>query len=539
MIGHRAPGVHVETAMHTESTRAITGWSAVAALVLLVTAGRLAYILWFCPYSLVEDEAYYWLWSRHLDWSYLTKGPGVALTIAAGTSLLGDTEAGIRLTTPIWGALLAVSAAGLAGDLVSPSDRPRARFWGAAVPLLCPPLQATALLMTIDGPMLASFAAGCWAAERGLHHRGTWAWLSLGVAVGVGLLFKPLVGLLPLGVGLFAAFCRGSLRLTEHPLPWVTLGGVLALAGLAPVLGWNLAHGWAMARHLAEHLHPENSGTGLSAGSLLARVGWVGEYLVVQVLLGGFVLAAAALAISRSVGRCDRSAHGPGVRLCVVLSALVYLLYLGVSLLTRVEGNWALAGLIPLLPVAGVWLVRASPWRTHLARAIVVAGLITGLGMLRLDLIARAPGVGPLVPIGRLTSGPILAAGIGGLLTELDGDSGPAFVITDHYGRAALLSFYLPDRWVGCSSGVVGGRVTQFDLWTDTRLDDPALVGRSASLLSGHLEDWALAFAVVEHRSSVGGDPRGQRVFLGRGYRGFPARPTPQVRASHGEGGPR
>src|SRR5258708_9355488 len=55
------------------------------------------YRLWYCTHlELVGDEAYYWLWSRHLDICYLDKGPVIAWIIAAGTALFGQTVFGIR-----------------------------------------------------------------------------------------------------------------------------------------------------------------------------------------------------------------------------------------------------------------------------------------------------------------------------------------------------------------------------------------------------------------------------------------------------------
>lgn len=54
------------------------GWLALAGLVLGVLLLRVAYLAWLCPFGLVEDEAQYWDWSRHLALSYYTKGPGVA-----------------------------------------------------------------------------------------------------------------------------------------------------------------------------------------------------------------------------------------------------------------------------------------------------------------------------------------------------------------------------------------------------------------------------------------------------------------------------
>ena len=47
---------------------------------------------------LAHDEAYYWVWSKFLDWGYLEHPPMVALFIKIGSSLLGG-ELGIRLMT--------------------------------------------------------------------------------------------------------------------------------------------------------------------------------------------------------------------------------------------------------------------------------------------------------------------------------------------------------------------------------------------------------------------------------------------------------
>ena len=69
---------------------------------LLVAAfllARIVYLVWFCRYDLVEDEAQYWLWSRYLDWSYYSKGPGVAWAIWAATKVLGDAEWAVRMPT--------------------------------------------------------------------------------------------------------------------------------------------------------------------------------------------------------------------------------------------------------------------------------------------------------------------------------------------------------------------------------------------------------------------------------------------------------
>jgi 4-amino-4-deoxy-L-arabinose transferase-like glycosyltransferase len=46
---------------------------------------------------LSADEAYYWLWSKHLAAGYYDHPPMIAWAIRAGTLLFGDTPLGVRL----------------------------------------------------------------------------------------------------------------------------------------------------------------------------------------------------------------------------------------------------------------------------------------------------------------------------------------------------------------------------------------------------------------------------------------------------------
>ena len=45
------------------------------------------------------DEAYYWMWSKHLAGGYFDHPPMVAVVIRLGTIVAGDTELGVRLVS--------------------------------------------------------------------------------------------------------------------------------------------------------------------------------------------------------------------------------------------------------------------------------------------------------------------------------------------------------------------------------------------------------------------------------------------------------
>jgi len=48
---------------------------------------------------LTFDEAYYWMWSKHLAGGYYDHPPMVAFVIRLGTMTAGDTELGVRLAS--------------------------------------------------------------------------------------------------------------------------------------------------------------------------------------------------------------------------------------------------------------------------------------------------------------------------------------------------------------------------------------------------------------------------------------------------------
>src|SRR5437867_9046040 len=79
------------------------GYLLVAVLLLV----RLAYLA-SGVIELTGDEAYQWLWSKHLALSYYSKPPLVAYTQFLGTLLWGDTAFGVRFFSPVLAAILSL-----------------------------------------------------------------------------------------------------------------------------------------------------------------------------------------------------------------------------------------------------------------------------------------------------------------------------------------------------------------------------------------------------------------------------------------------
>ncbi len=93
-------------------------WRLLAAVLILGAAGlHVLYLAHDCPLDLAQDEAHYWDWSRHLDWSYYSKGPLVAWLIRGGCELFGNTALGVRLPAVGCGALLLAGLYVLTGQV--------------------------------------------------------------------------------------------------------------------------------------------------------------------------------------------------------------------------------------------------------------------------------------------------------------------------------------------------------------------------------------------------------------------------------------
>ena len=103
--------------------------------------------------ELSGDEAYQWLWSKHLALSYYSKPPGIAWIQFAGTSLWGDTQLGVRFFSPLFAAILSLMALRFFAREVSA----RAGFLLLLIVTAVPLLAAGSILMTIDPPLVL-----CW-----------------------------------------------------------------------------------------------------------------------------------------------------------------------------------------------------------------------------------------------------------------------------------------------------------------------------------------------------------------------------------------
>ncbi len=519
------------------------------ALVVAVTIWRLFW-LWFSPYSLAEDEAWYWLWSRHLDWCYTTKGPGIAWAIWISTHLFGDTAFGVRFLAPIFMSLSAWFAAGLTIDLTRSR---RAGFWSAMVMLLSPAFQVLAIVMTIDPPLVACWMGACWAGWRATRGLCRGAWLAVGAAIAIGSLFKLTMLLVIPGIAACAWMWRrepshvvagraGSERATPgragQSVLWALASLAITLLGLVPMVVWNGREGWPTVHHLLDHLHQPPSKS--SGSSFTLR--WLQEYVGIQIAVSLVPLGLIVVGWSALKQRSLEAWR------YVLWCALPLLLgYVPVALVTKTQGNWTIAAHAALAVLAGVGVLAEKTGHgvgmaRRGVRILLGVGLVVGVLLPRMDVFAmgvdRVRGAlgdsAPSwlhIPIHRVMGADRMGEDAGRRLERLRGEtSQEPFLLIDHYGAASLLEFSIAGHpRTYCSSAYTGGRETQFDHWADRDLArvESELLGRPALIVGHGFEGatmggaWIAAFDRVKPMGVLDGDGKGRPVFIGYGYRGM------------------
>ena len=416
-------------------------------LALFIVFALTCFGLWYATrFDLIADEAYYWLWSKHLAASYRDKGPLVAWTIALGTKLFGDTVFGVR----VFAVLLSSGTAWLIFALARRLYDDRVALWCLVVAIILPLFAVGSVLMTIDSLSVPLWALAAIIFWRILQTNRTWDWFWLGLTIGAGFLAKFTNGVQFACIGLFLLWSK------EHrPLlfSWkVLVAGAAFLLAISPVIWWNVQNGWV---HVIA-LHSRSGVTdsfGIHPAQLLRFVGE--QFGVISPLLfAGIVVAAVALLKHRH--------HDLRTRFLLSQFLPVFALFLFFSINKAGKPNWTAPALITgLIFTVVFWrdlVARKPAWRYGVRAALGMAGIMTlalQLHMVdflrlprKLDLMHRANGWNDFAM----------------QLQDLREKNQATVLIGSHYSIASMMAFYLPDHPATYMPPEPYGS-SQFNLW--------------------------------------------------------------------------
>ena len=187
--------------------------------------------------ELQDDEAYYWVYSRYLDWGYFDHPPMIALLIKMGYAIFPN-ELGVRLFPLLLNILSLIIIEKLI-DKKNPF-----LFYGIALSIAV--IQLMGFIAVPDTPLIFFTALFFWCYKKFITNSSLLHTLLLGIAVAF-LFYSKYHAVL---IVLFTLL--SNIRLFTKYQTY--LAGLLALLLFAPHLWWQYQHDWVSFRfHLLEN----------------------------------------------------------------------------------------------------------------------------------------------------------------------------------------------------------------------------------------------------------------------------------------------
>jgi 4-amino-4-deoxy-L-arabinose transferase-like glycosyltransferase len=405
--------------------------------IIVILLARLAYLA-SGTILLSEDEAYQWIWSKHLDLSYYSKPPLIAYTQFLGTAIWGDTEFGVRFFSPVIAAILSF----ILLRCFSRTVNARAAFFLLLIITAAMLMSAGSIVMTIDSLSVLFWTAAMLSGWRAVQeHAPTRYWVWTGLWMGLGFLSKY--------TEIFQWLCWAAFFILWKPArshlrrlgPYLAL--LINILCTLPVLIWNAQRHWITVRHVAERADLNQHWT-LGRG-----LAFFGEFVLSEVGLLNPIFFVATIWATIAFWR--RARKNPLFLYFFSMGAPLILAYLLFSFHSRVQPNWIVPAVIPLFCLmTSYWEMR---WKEGFR---IKPWLVTGLGLgFALVLAGHNTDVtkkltGRYLPVSwdiliRVRNWSEVARVAGDTRRELIAEGKPVFIIADHYGLVSQISFYLPE----------------------------------------------------------------------------------------------
>lgn len=462
-------------------------------LIFLQLAIGLAYIA-SGKIDLSEDEAYQWIWSKHLALSYYSKPPLIAYSRFLSTHLWGDTAFGIRFFAPIITAGISLALMRFLAREVNA----RTAFWLSVILAAVPVIGVGSILMTVDSLSVMfwtlAMMAGWRAAQDGSTTRN---WLWVGLWMGLGFLSKYTALFQVLCWAVFFALWPPARKQLRRPSPYLALG--INLACMIPVIAWNYQHGWITVHHVAQggslDQHWAFTLSNLWRGFSRYTLDFFEEEAG---LLNPFFFVAAIWAAFAFWRR--KQDKQPLMVYFFSMGAPLFLSYLLLTVRSRVLPNWIAPAVTPLLCLMAVYWDGRWQAGVRAVKCWLIAGVAMGLVAVvvlhDINLIGKISGwnLPPKKnPLRRVQGWRETTAAVETARQKLLAEGKPVFIIGGHYGITSQITFYLPEAKAGVPDHPLAYFQTtqtpenQFYFWPgyQDRKGQNAIYARELELLGG------------------------------------------------------
>jgi len=411
------------------------------------------------------DEAYYWLWSKHLSWGYYDHPPMVSYWIRLGTEIMGDSALGVRLLF----CLSLIPLCALVMDMARRVHGLEAQNLSALY-LLSSLMILGGMLATPDAPLVLFFTLSLRMLLRLLETGDGRYWYGFAISACLCVLSKYMGLFLGIGVIAWLIFTPSQRHWLRSRDFW--LAGLLFLILMTPHLLW-----------LGENHFVSVIKQFSRLGSFDPKPAHPALFFLEQlVLLNPFLLIALILAFSQIWSQRHKIVSiclVPKTWLLLILSLPMGFVLIIQSLKGTVLANWSAPLFVPII-IALACLM--TTWRTKTAywlRPMIVSGglLICGFG---LTLMGLSQGGRPLPsPLGAGQFWPPVVTEIQEAMTANRLDT---VIITDYDLMGSL-------QWSGLknNSYVYAGFERDRYKWQQDEPSGPVIIVHKAHQIIPHL----------------------------------------------------
>lgn len=403
---------------------------------------------------LSPQEAYYWVFSLHPDWSYFDHPPMVAYTILFFSRLLGTSVLSIRL-----GALLYSFGFSWLTYLIGKRlfDE-RTGFWASGLMNLLPTFIITSLILTPDCPLVFFWCLALYLSLRAIQENRFTFYYGAGISLGLALLSKYTAIFFPLSLFFFLLSSPAHRHHLKRKEPY--LGLCLALLVFSPVIFWNLQHQWASFAFQSTERAREMIHFSLRD---------LGAYLATQIgILTPLVFAGLTLSLGLGLQRCWKSK--PWNEL-FPLSMAMPMVFFFTLVATRewVKMNWLIPAYPPMLLLMVFYFgYRHFPWGWIYRWSAKGVWISVGLIFIVFHLWPFIPQVKVSGSADTFSGWKELAIHVDNLKKTMDPQK-PPFMIGWGHKTASELHFYLKGQTPTYAQTVLGKKGLGYDYWFDPK----------------------------------------------------------------------
>lgn len=395
--------------------------------------------------DLSTEESQYWLWSKHLDLSYYSKPPMIAYLNFLSTSILGDTELGVRINAIVFGFLIALAVYYFSYYLFKDT---KLAFFSSLFIYFIPTYQLSSILFLTDTPLAFFYLMLTFYFYKSINTNKLSDWILTGIFGGLAFLSKFSAVLFILPAVIFLLFYRRDVLRQKYFYLSLFIAGLFTL----PVIYWNISNDFVTFKHVGKL-------AGANQSEFNIDIKHLGDYIAGQIAINSpFLFPFMVYGVYRAFKDKDKKLIYLSLN-----SILIFMVFLIISLKKNVEANW------PAFAYVSVYILTAYYIYTKFLKRAVIPLFLSGLAISILfytpilDTVRLTKLLPPKKdPTKRVVGWQELGEYVYGQIKQLNSDK--YFIFSDSYHISSELAFYVngnPQTY--CIR--IDRRMNQFDLW--------------------------------------------------------------------------